>query len=117
MQIWTPNDANYEVGSREIELLDSHARMYDSLLSVGKNYLTGDVCIFREGKPLFGWQRIPSIEELQERLYKTDTFRHGEEIFDKALKEAEQVKKEGRKDYEETLDEVTERIEFELRPR
>ena len=119
--IWTPQ-GNYEI-SGDIQLLDAAAKDYYEKLSVGRNHQTGDICLFIEmpdgfKRPIFGWQEIPSAMELRERLWKADRWkREGDTILNEAFKSAEQVKKEGRKDYEEALEETVEKVEFALRER
>lgn len=122
--IWTPRGMYYIEDTRELEELTRVARQYDPNLSVGMNRQTGDICLFVKNeqafnglKPLYGWQRMPSADELVARLYRTDIRRHGDKILTDAWAEGEVTRKKEMEPIVEAANEAAERIEFEVRPR
>ena len=120
MEIWTPRGTYHMEDHPELILLNRFAREIDPLLSIAVNRQTGDICLFYDSpamgqKPVFGWQRVPSLDELQEKIYKADTWRHGDSILTDAWKHGEKVRKEAQRPVEEAREEAAERIEFEVR--
>jgi hypothetical protein len=116
-RIWTPK-GEYDTGG--LELLNRHAQMYDPLLSVGLNHSTGDICIFRDcpgigQKPIFGWQRVPSLDEVEKKLYEIDTWKHGDSILERAWAEGDKEKEDRERPVQDAIEEAVERIEHLVR--
>ena len=112
---------------------DEAAREYDERLNFGFNPTNGDWCVFIklprdyeyapyfiEGNPVaivlgFGRDNIPSPERIKQRLWETDSYRHGDQLL-KNLNEAnEKLKKEQAEKVDEQIQEAAERAEHALR--
>lgn len=106
--------------------VDTAVKEYDERLSFGYNPVNEDWVVYialprdYEGAhyhidgepvmPVLGFQgRIPSPEEVTRRLYETDAWRNGEEIYNKMLENNERIKKEQREKSEAEMEEAIER--------
>lgn len=96
---------------------------YDSRLYFAFNETDNQYCIFIKmphgtaPRPLLGFDEIPHPEDAIKRLYKADTLRFGEEIYDKLLRNNEAIKKASEDKASDGTGDAAERIEHELRER
>lgn len=121
-EIWTPRGVYFTEAHPDLDALDKHIKLADPNLSVAVNRNTGDVCVFRDspgyGKvPIVGWQRIPTVDEVVQKLYEMDAWRHGDKILTGSWAAHEKQKEEEKKPYYEAIQETAERFEYELRER
>lgn len=126
MSIYLPGRG---VVSLRVTALDRAAREYDERLRVGRNEDTGDWCVFIQMArgtfpptdlyPLLGMgpneDALPDPQLLRERLWKSDTLRHGNEILDRMNRENEAIKQEKEKAAQQATAIAAEAYEWGLR--
>ena len=103
--IWLPGAGMVDL---RVTRLDRAAKDYDERLAVGRNEQNGRWAVFiRTARGTFppldlypvldlglDVERLPHPDDLQKRLYESDTRRHGARILERMNRENEAIKKE-----------------------
>lgn len=117
--IWIPGRGEYDTRAARV---DKAVREYNERLFFDKNVETGDWCVFvRMPAPEppvavhgFG-QSIPEPDEVIKAVWKSDSARHGEKIFDEFMKSQERFIAHKKYLADEATGESAEHIEFLMR--
>jgi hypothetical protein len=117
--IWVPGKGEYDVRAYRV---DKAVSEYNERLSFEKNPHTGDWCVFiRMPSPeqpvaLMGFEdQIPEPDVVVRRLYESDSLRHGEKIYNEAVKSQEAFKAHKRYLADQASEESAEVLEHFLR--
>ena len=102
--------------------IDRAVREYDERLFFARNNDTWDWCVFvrmpgsEPAYPVIGFGReLPPLDEVMRLVYRSDTKRHGWQIYDEIVASQEAYKKKFRDKADEATEESAEIVEHFLR--
>lgn len=102
--------------------IDRAVREYDERLFFARNADTRDWCVFitmprpEPPYPVIGFGReLPPVDEVMRLVHRSDTKRHGWQIYDEIIKSQEEYKKQFRVAADEATEESAEVVEHFLR--
>lgn len=102
--------------------IDRAVREYDERLFFARNADTHDWCVFimmprpEPPYPVIGFGReLPPVDEVMRLVHRSDTKRHGWQIYDEIIKSQEDYKKQFRDAADEATEESAEVVEHFLR--
>lgn len=116
--IWLPGEG---VVSLDIKRAQRTVKEYDERLELAQHEVTRDWVVFiklANGMlyPVLGFgKNVPSPDALKERLYKSDTLRHGSKILDDVNRRNAAVEAEYDKSFKEDCDTTAEAFEWGYR--
>lgn len=102
--------------------IDRAVREYDERLFFARNAETNDWCVFVEMPrpekpyPVIGFgPGLPPLDEVMRMVYRSDTKRHGWQIYDEIMASQEAYKKQFRDKADDAAEESAEVVEHFLR--
>jgi hypothetical protein len=102
--------------------IDRAVREYDERLFFARNADTRDWCVYimmprpEPPYPVIGFGReLPPVDEVMRLIYRSDTKRHGWQIYDEIVQSQEDYKKQFRVAADEATEESAEVVEHFLR--
>ena len=102
--------------------IDRAVREYDERLFFARNTDTNDWCVFVDMPrpeppyPVIGFGPVlPPLDEVMRLVYRSDTKRHGWQIYDEIVKSQEDYKKKFRDKADDATEESAEVVEHFLR--
>lgn len=102
--------------------IDRAVREYDGRLFFARNSDTWDWCVYvkmprpEPAYPVIGFgAELPSLDEVMRRVHRSDTKRHGWQIYDEIVKSQEDYKKKFRDAADDATEESAEVVEHFMR--
>jgi len=119
--IWTPASHQFSGTSEARKAVQD----YDPNLDFGFNEVTQQWCVYlKRGTmagskdsdlPILGFDHIPGRDEVQKRLYRSDSLRRGHEILDEINKHNDDIIERGDRRTDEAAGQVAETLEWAYR--
>lgn len=111
--------------AREANAARRAAKEYDANLDFGKNDKTGQWCVYlmqgtmggsSDGDlPILGFDKIPSPDQVQKRLYESDAMRQGQKILEQIDRHNEDIHEVGRERTRQAEGELATAFEWGMR--